>query len=240
MSEYTTDTFFDGQISVTQESTGYRFSIDPILLAWHARPAPGDKILDLGTGCGIIPLMLAYRNPETIITGIEIQPSLAKTAALNIKENNMGDRIKSICCNMKNINQSDTGGPVDLIVSNPPYRKTNSGRVNPNQQKAIARHEIEITINEIMETSRSMLRTMGKFITIYPAERSIDLLAAMRKAGIEPKMLRTIHSYENTEAVLIIAEGVKRGNPGIKIMPPLIIYKAEDVYSDEVKKMYIP
>jgi tRNA1Val (adenine37-N6)-methyltransferase len=109
--------------------------------------------------------------------------------------------------------------------------------MNPDEQRAVARHEIKVKLNDVIETARRMLRTSGKFITIYPAERLVDIISQMRSAGIEPKFFRMIHSKRDTEAKLILLEGVKGGRPGTKIGPPLLIYQKDGSYTDEVKDM---
>jgi len=238
--KYTTDTFFNGQIQVKQDSIGYRFSIDAVLLAYFTKPRPSEKILDLGTGCGIIPLIMGYRNPELIIHAIEVQPDLAELAALNIKDNHMQGRILIRHQDMKTLKPDDIGGPVDLIVCNPPYRKPNSGRINPVRQRALARHEIKATLFDVIRTAQRLLRTGGRFVTIYTADRLADLIAHMRSDQIEPKMMRIIHSTWNTEAKLILVEGIKGGRPGIKIASPLIIYDEHGNYTDAVNLMFQP
>ncbi len=240
MATHTNDTFFNGRIQIKQARAGYRFSIDAVLLAHHARPDTGDTVLDLGTGCGIIPLIMAHRYSDIRISGIEIQQDLARIAKINVKENCMEDRIRILCNDIKAIKQDITNGPVDLIVSNPPYQKAYSGRTNPNTQKAIARHEIKMTLPDLLEAAGRLLRTMGKIVMIYPAQRAADIFIRMRAVRIEPKILRTIHSKENTEAKLILVEGAKAGRPGVKIAPPLIIYKENGTYTREVEQMFQP
>jgi len=240
MKTLTTDTFFNGRLQVKQNRLGYRFSIDAVLLAGHIRLRPGDKVLDLGTGCGIIPLILAHRHKKIKVYGIEIQKELADIAAENVKENHMEDRIVILCCDMKELKHDMVSGPVDLIVCNPPYRKAGTGRMNPDQQKAVAKHEIKVNLNDVIETARCMLRTSGRFVIIYPAQRITDTLTQMRSNGIEPKFFRIIYSDLNSEAKLILVEGIKGGRPGTKIGPPLIIYckdGKDGSYTDEVKKM---
>ncbi len=237
MKTLTADTFFNGRLQVKQNRSGYRFSIDAVLLACHIRLRPGDKVLDLGTGCGIIPLILAYRHKKIKIYGVEIQKELADIASGNVKENCMEDRITILCLDMKDLKQNMISGPADLIVCNPPYRKTKSGRMNPDEQRAIARHEIKVKLNDVIETARRMLRTSGRFVMIYSAERFVDIISQMRSAGIEPKFFRMINSKRDAEAKLILLEGVKGGRPGIKIGPPLTIYCKDGSYTDEVKKM---
>jgi tRNA1Val (adenine37-N6)-methyltransferase len=236
----TTDSLFNGNIRVKQNRSGYRFSMDALVLAQHAIPCPDDTVLDLGTGCGIIPLILAYRHPTIKIYGVEVQTQLADIATHNIAENGMEDRIRILCKDLKRLKQNMTCGPVDLVVTNPPYRKLTSGRLNPNQQRAVARHEIKTTLSEVVETARCMLRTSGRFVIIYSAERLTDIIIQMRSAGIEPKYIRMIHSSPQMNAKRIIVEGKKGTRHGIKIGPPLIIYRKNGSYSDEARAMFLP
>lgn len=240
MDSLTIDTFFNGRIKVKQHRSGYRFSIDAVLMAGHAKPRPEGTVLDLGTGCGIIPMILAYRHATIKVYGIEVQPQLAELAALNVAENNMGDRVSILCMDMKTLQPDVISGPVDLVISNPPFRKAESGRINPNRQRAIARHEIKATLFDVVESARRMLPLAGRFITIYPAERITDILSQMRSADIEPKFLRMIHSGANTAAKLILVAGSKGGRPGVKIGPPLIIYKEDGSYTEDVQQMFMP
>lgn len=240
MDSLTTDTFFNGRLQVKQHRSGYRFSIDAVLIAAHAGPRPGDTVLDLGTGCGIIAMMLAYRNPKIKVHGIEIQPKLAELAALNVAENGMSKQISIHCMDMKGMQLKMISGPADLIVSNPPFRKAEAGRINPNRQRAVARHEIKITLYDIVQTAHRLLHVAGRLVTVYPAERLTDVLTQMRAAEIEPKFVRMIHSGKQAEAKLILVEGNKAGRPGIKIGPPLIIYNPDGSYTDEVQAMFTP
>jgi len=240
MNSYTTDTFFDGRIRVRQNRAGYRFSIDAVLLAYHIGPRAGDKILDLGTGCGIIPLIMAYRRPEISIYAVEVQTALAELAISNVRENMLQERITVICTDMKLLTPDMTAGEVDLVVCNPPYRRHGSGRINPDEQRAVARHEIKTNIGDVVLTARRMLRTSGRFVMIYTAERMTDILYQMRVDCIEPKFIRMIHSNRDTEARLILVEGVKGGRPGLKIAPPLIVYDEKGDYTDEVELMFKP
>ena len=240
MKTLTTDTFLNGRIRVKQSRKGYRFSIDAVIVAGHAKPRPNDKAIDLGTGCGIIPLVLAYRHPDIKVFGIEVQEELAEIEALNAEENGLKDRVTILCRDMKSLKHHMTSGPADLVVSNPPYRKADSGRINPDSQRAIARHEIKITLSDVVNTASRMLDISGRFVTVYSAERMTDLLTQMRLEDIEPKFLRMIHSDRDTEAKLVLVEGTKGGGPGIKVGLPMIIYRKDGSYSDEIEKMFMP
>ncbi len=236
----TADSFFNGKISVKQNKNGYRFSIDSVLLADHVKTNAGDRILDIGTGSGIISLILAYRNPQINIYGVEVQKSLADIAALNVRDNNIEDRVKILCADIKNLNSDMISGPLDIVVSNPPYRKAQSGRVNSDNQRAVARHEIDITLTDILKAASRLLHVSGRLIIIYPSERIADMVTQMRLSGIEPKYFRFIYSKSNSESKLVITEGVKGGRTGSKIVSPLVIYCDDGTYTDEVNRMFMP
>lgn len=238
MNSLTTDTFFKGRIRVKQYRSGYRFSIDSVLLANLSRPRPRDVVLDLGTGCGIIPLILAYRFPETRLYGIEVQADLAEIAHLNANENNMGHRMTILCQDMVSLDKETIPVPVDLVICNPPYRTINSGRINPNRQRAVARHELRVTLDDIVDTARRLLNASGRFSTIYPAGRTTEILSQMKDAGLEPKYLRMVHSYRHSDATRVLVEGVRGGRSGITIGPPLVIYQSGGAYTEEVEKMF--
>ena len=236
----TTDTFFNGKIQVTQNRAGYRFSIDAVLLAFHARPQPGGKVLDLGAGCGIVSLIMAVRAPEIRIFAVELQPELSGLAEANVNQNQLRDRIQVLHTDLRLLKPKMTDGPADLIVCNPPYRRPGSGRLNPAEQRAVARHEIKVTLSDILETTRRMLRTAGRFVTIYAVERLTEIMVRMRNEHIEPKFVRMIHSMQDSDAKLVLIEGVKGGKPGLKVVHPLIIYDKNGDYTAEVKAMFEP
>lgn len=240
MDHVTFDTFFDGRLQVAQPDKGYRYSIDTILLAALPRLKPGQALLDLGTGCGIIPLILAFRFPETRITGVELQPELAQLADLNVSNNGMRNRVRIIHEDLRRLSLEMVAGPVDWIVSNPPYRRAASGRINPNCQRALARHEINVNLQELIDTVKRLLRTGGRFAVIYPSERAVDLLSLMRLAGLEPKWMQSIHSQAGHPAKLVLVQAVLGGGPGLTIETPLVIYDPDGKYSGAVQEMMKP
>mmetsp|Transcript_6285 Transcript_6285/g.3529 ORF Transcript_6285/g.3529 Transcript_6285/m.3529 type:complete len:154 (-) Transcript_6285:517-978(-) len=144
--------------------------------------------------------------------------------------------IEIINKDLKTISPRMFSTPVDIVVSNPPYRKVNSGRLNPNCQKAAARHELKAKIADVIAAAKRLLRTGGKFITIYPAERITDLFYQMRLSRIEPKKLQMVHSKNGNEAKLILVEGVNGGKPGINILYPLVIYNNDGSYTKDIEK----
>jgi tRNA1Val (adenine37-N6)-methyltransferase len=238
MAVFTTDTFFNGRILVCQEQDGYRYSIDAVILAHYAAGGTGTRVLDLGTGCGIIPMIIAFRDAHVRIFGVEVQASLAKLAMKNIEANRMADRVSILNEDMKSLRPEMTGGPVDLVVANPPFYRADSGRVNPNPQRAVARHELKATLSDVVAAASRMLQKGGHFLAIYTAERLCDMIAELRTAGIEPKRLRMIQSADHQAAGLMLVEGMKGGSPGVKIPPPLIIYDSKGQYTEEVSRMF--
>ena len=219
---------------------GYRFSLDAAIAAAGVHPKKGDVILDLGTGCGIIALMLAFRYAFVRIIGIEIQDRLVDLARTNIRENKLDKQIAIVPGDVRKLHSRDVGGPVDWIVCNPPYRKARSGRINPETQKALARHEINITMTDIVHCAQKFLHNGGQFVSIYPAERGVDLLANMRQAGIEPKWMQCVHSHAGDKAKLLCVRGKKGGRPGLSIQSPMVIYDEQGAYTDEVEHLLHP
>ena len=238
MAPYSTDTFFNGRIQIKQSRDGYRFSIDAVLLAYQAAPRAGDRVLDLGAGCGIIALIMAVRNPGIQVYAVELQDELVQLALSNVKGNHLQDRIAVLGADMKKIKPELVRGSVDLVVCNPPFRRPGSGKINPDGQRAVARHELKANLQDVTGAARRMLKTAGRLVTIYTAERTADILHQMRVDRIEPKQIRTIHSHLGSDAKLVLIEGLKGGNPGLKIASPLIIHDENGEYTDEVQRMF--
>lgn len=239
VTQLTRDAFYHGRLIVCQHKTGYRFSIDSVLLAGYIRPKKGGRLIDLGCGCGIISLLVAFRFPTLQFFGVELQSSLASLAHRNVTENRMDDRILILERDMKSLSQEMTQGPVDTVFCNPPFGRVYGGRINPNVERALARHEIMVSLKEIIAITRRMLRTGGRFFTIFPADRMTDLLCHMRTNRIEPKRIRMVHSYEADPPKRILVEGVAGSQPGVSISRPLVIYLADGEYTDEVERLFL-
>jgi len=237
----TLDPFLDGRLNVCQSRAGYRFSIDSLILAFHAVPSqPGERILDLGTGCGIMPLVMACRNADVRLVGVEIQPELAALARRNVAANGFQSRISIIEGDMLRLRADQLGPPMDMVMTNPPYRKPHSGRVNPQSQRALARHEIAVALEGLIKTMRRFLKTGGNGWIVYPAERLAELMAGMRDHHLEPKYLRLVHSRYDADAKRCLLKVVKAARPGLAIAPPLVLYNAAGEYTDEVAAMLRP
>ena len=242
-SEITDDSLFDGKLTCLQYVNGYRFSIDAVLLAHFFTPRKGAKILDMGTGSGVIPLILMYLHGSRIssIDGIEIQPDLARLAAENFKLNGFADTCRAVegdICSILSIFEPES---FDHIFCNPPFYKNNSGRQNLNDQARIARHQISATIDDFSAGCAKVLKNKGDAIFIYPAENMNELLSALGKVRLMPKKLQIIYSYpaENQTAKLILVQCKKNGGQGISVLPPFYIYESKHGdYSEKMRALY--
>ena len=234
----TLDALFEGRLKVLQKKCGYRFSIDAFLLARFAKPRPMDRIIDLGTGCGIIPLILTFRHKVKKVIGVEIQPSLADLARRNVALNRLSARIKIWEKDLKTLEEKNGRGTFDLVLSNPPYRKVGAGRVNPRLEKAVARHEITATLEDVIRTAGDLLKGKGRLIMIYPASRAADLIEQMRKFHLEPKLLQFVHSHPRDEARLLLVEGLKEGRAQVRVLPPLFLYDSMGKYTPEAQEIF--
>lgn len=240
MSTWTEDLFFNGAIRIRQERKGYRFSIDAAITAHGVNPTSGQTVVDLGTGCGIIPIILAHRYADIKIIGVEIQAELADLARFNRDQNHYHKRIGIIHADMCTLSPEQLQSPVDWVVCNPPYRRRHSGRVNPDSQRAIARHEIHVNLKQMVQAANNLLQIGGRLVTIYPAERLVEVLCELHSQHIEPKLIRMIHSKSGENAKLVMVKGVKGGRPGAIIENPLVIYNSDGVYTSQIEVMMKP
>jgi tRNA1Val (adenine37-N6)-methyltransferase len=230
----TLDTLFQGRLKLRQSRRGYRFSLDALLLACFAAVRPGEAVADLGSGNGVIALILAYLHPGLSVTAVEFQRGMTERARENARLNGFEKRIRVLCGDVRRVAQIAAPESHALVVCNPPYRKPASGRVSPDPEKRIARHEIAGGLIDFVQAGAYLLGVNGRMAVIYPAVRTVDLLATMRAAGLEPKRLRMVHSFAGAEASLVLVEGAKGGRSGMKILAPLVIFEKGKQYSAEV------
>ena len=213
------DLFMDGRLKLIQSKNGYRFSIDAVFLSEFVSIKPGDVVVDLGTGCGVIPLILLLTKPVGRIYALEIQEELTHQAARNAVINGYEDQMKIILGDIKSLPISKACA--EVVICNPPYRKVKSGRINPDVRKAIARHELMASVDDILCAARYILTNKGRLAMIYPAERLVGILARMRHFGLEPKRVRINYPDLRSNAKLALIEASLGGRPGLEILPPL-------------------
>jgi len=220
------------RLHIAQPQSGYRYSVDALILAHQVMPAAGNRIVDIGTGCGVIPLILARNYPNIRITGVEIQEKLAAMAAANAAANGMAERIRIEHQDIRELKRSQAGA-ADIITCNPPHTARFAGRINPHSQRAIARHEILMDLNDLLSAADRLLRESGRLTTIYPTRRMPEVLHKMHTAGFEPRKLRMIHFKPDAPAGRFFVEAVKHGQIGIHRPPPLYIEQADGSYTPE-------
>jgi tRNA1Val (adenine37-N6)-methyltransferase len=233
----TLDALFHGKVKLFQSRRGYRFSLDALLLAHFVTLKARESAIDLGTGNGVIPLILARLHNDATITGVEIQPAMAERAARNVRLNRLESQIHIRLGDIREVDAIAPAASFDMAVCNPPYRRAASGRISPNDEKRIARHESRGALGDFLRAADFFLRARGRITVVYLAERAVDLFAAMRAARLEPKRLRMVHSFIDVDASLVLVEGIKGGRSGVKILPPLIVYGDGKNYSAEVAAM---
>ncbi len=253
-------------IQIYQSKNGYRFSVDALLLFSFINLPRVKKIADLGSGSGIIGILLAKKYPHAEVILIELQKSLARLAEKNVVLNNLDDRVKVVIADVKEfgvkslelsktesrvkspaINQTlnskinselITPNSFDLIVSNPPFRKVKTGRLSIGDEKAMARHEIMVSLSDIVKSASSLLRHQGRFCAIHIPERLAEIIDIMRGNALQPKRLRFVHSHISSDAKMVLVEAVKGGRPGLKIESPLVVYNEDGSFTDEMKEIY--
>lgn len=240
LEKFTADPVFSQEIKISQPEIGYRFSMDPFILAAHIQPIGFEKIIDVGCGCGIIPLILASRYPDLKILGIEIQKELFQFARKNTISNKLEKVIHIIHENIKNIDVSDINGKADIIVSNPPYKKKGTGRLNPDSQKAIARHEIFLDIDLLFKCSDRLLKEQGCLYIIFPAQRLSDLMLTMEQYKFTPDFIRFVHIKKNTAARRVILCAAKNPGKPCSIAPPFYVYGSDNKFTNEYASMFKP
>ncbi len=234
----TRGTLFEGKLIVYQPKRGYRFSLDAILLAGLTKVHRHDRVVDLGTGCGVIPLILAHRGQARQIVGLEIQPELAAAARQNILANGLEEKITVLEDDFRQPGNCLRAESFDLVVSNPPYRRLHSGRLNPDSQRAIARHEVKSSIMDVCQAASFLLGQGGRLSVIYPAARLPFLLTAVQEYGFSPKQLTVIHSNAGSRACLVCLEGRKGAGEELRIMPPFLIRREDQSYTEAMRLLY--
>ena len=213
------DRFLDGRLTLVQSETGYRFSLDALLLADFVTIRAGDRVVDLGTGCGVISLILLVSRPVELVWGLEIQEELSLQAVRNVRINGCSGRMAVVRGDLRHLPFGRACAHV--VVCNPPYRKARSGRVNPDPRRAIARHELTAGLGEIVKAASLLLKPKGRFAIIYPAERLVDLFGHLRRANLEPRRLKMVHPSARAAAKLALVEATAGAKPGLKVEAPV-------------------
>lgn len=223
---------------IIQNSERFCFGMDAVLLSGFADAAEGEKVLDLGTGTGIIPILMAAKTKGEHFTGLEIQPESADMASRSVAYNRLEDRIDIIVGDIKDASTTFGASSFDVITTNPPYMIADHGLTNPDEAKAIARHEIKCTLEDVIAQSAKLLRPGGRFFMVHRPFRLGEIFPLMTKYKIEPKRMRLVYPYVDAEPNMVLIEGNRGGKPRLKVEKPLIVYKEKSVYTDEIYDIY--
>ena len=226
-------------LKVIQNKNGFCFGMDAVLLSDFAKNIKRNAtVLDLGTGTGIIPILLCGKTELKKVIGVEIQEEVAKMAKKSILLNGLEGRFEILNCNIKELNKIYKKQTFDVIVTNPPYKKQNSGIVNENEKKVISRHEITANLEDFIKIAKDLLKDKGELYMVHRPERLVDILELMRKYRIEPKVLKMVCPNKNKEPNLVLIKGVKNAKPFLKIEKSLYVYDTENKYTKEILEIY--
>ena len=240
-------------LKIIQNEDGFCFGIDSVLLSDFAKEVKENSVgLDLGTGTGIISILLSAKTKISKIIGVEIQKEVADMAKRSVVLNNLQDKVEILNLNIKNIvnkNSKKTNEnsiiahklvreSFDFIVTNPPYKKLETGKINEKEYKYISRHEVTANLEDFIQVSKYLLKDRGSFYMVHRPDRLVDIIELMRKYKIEPKKIRFVYSTVEKEPTLVLVKGVKNARPFLKIENPLIIYNSDGEYTDEIYEIY--
>lgn len=226
-------------LKIIQNKEGFCFGIDSILLSDFAKDIKNNaEVIDLGTGTGILSILLTAKTKLKKIYGIEVQKAVAEMANRSVILNHLEKRIQIVNTNIKELEKYLEKESFDAVITNPPYKKLNTGIINESETKKIARHEIEANLKDFIEISFKMLKDKGSLYMVHRTERLVDILFEMRKSKIEPKEIRFIHSKVGEKPVLVLVKAIKNGKPFLKVREPLYIYKDNGEYTQEVLEIY--
>ena len=228
------DLTFNGY-RLIQKKKGFRFSIDAVLLAHFPALKANLKVLDLGCGNGVLPLLLKSREQSLNITGVEIQESTARLAKRNMVLNQVDVDIYNL--DLRQL-PKEWGSSFDLIVTNPPFFPLGSGKINPHDECAVARHELYCTLEELLQSAKRLLKPHGRLAMIYKPERLSQLCTLCHSYQLTPKTLRFIHPYINSNANLFLMEAIKGGRNALEVLPPLVVYQEPHIYTPEILAIY--
>lgn len=223
---------------IIQNEKAFCFGMDAVLLSGYAVVKPGEKAIDLGTGTGIIPILLKAKTEGRHFTGLEIQEQMAEMARRSVRLNSLEESVDIVTGDIKEAGQIFGAASFDVVTSNPPYMNDSHGLKNPDLPKAIARHEVLCTLEDVIREGAKVLRPGGRFYMVHRPHRLIEIITALTRYKLEPKRMKLVHPFVDREANMVMIEAVKGGRSMIKVEKPLIVYQEPGVYMDEIYDIY--
>lgn len=224
-------------LKIIQNPKGFCFGIDAVLLANFLQLKKNAKVVDLGTGTGIIPILLAGKSTTSQITGVEIQQEVAEMASRSVRLNHLENRVKILNIDLRCSEEYLPVNFFDVVTSNPPYMHS-QGLLNPEDNKAISRHEVKCKLEDVIRVASRLLKHHGKFFMVHRPQRLVDIMVNCREYKLEPKRLQFVHPSSSKKPNLLLIECVKAANPELKILDPLYVYTEEGRYTDEIYQIY--
>ncbi len=223
---------------IIQKTDGFCFGMDAILLSGFASVRKGEKALDLGTGTGIIPILLKAKTEGEHFSALEIQEEMADMARRSVAANHLEKDITVVTGDIKEASRIFGAASFDVVTSNPPYMNDAHGLKNPDLPKAIARHEVLCTLDDVTREAAKVLKPGGRFYMVHRPHRLVEIITALTKYRLEPKRMKMVHPYVDREANMVLIEAVRGGRSMIKVEAPVIVYKEPGVYTDEIYDIY--
>lgn len=223
---------------IIQNPEKFCFGMDAVLLSGFAGIKKGETVLDMGTGTGILPILLAAKTEGRSFTGLELQAESADMARRSVSLNNMQDRIDIVNGDIKDASHIFGAASYDVVVTNPPYMNENHGIINPDAPKAIARHEIMCNLEDVIGQAAKVLKVNGRLYMVHRPFRLVDIMELMVKYKLEPKRMRMVYPYADREPSMVLVEAVKGGKRRLTVEKPLIIYNENREYTEEIKRDY--
>lgn len=222
---------------IFQKKDGFKFGIDAVLLSDFAKSVTG-RVIDLCSGTGIIPILLAAKSTAEKIYAVELQSDIAEMASRSVEYNNLGGRLHIECGDICDAPKMFGKSVFDAVTVNPPYMRRGSGILNETDTKTISRHEVTCSLDDVIRVSSQLLKPYGKFFMVYRPSRLSEAFCAMHKYKIEPKIMRLVAPNEGKEANLVLIGGIKNAKPDLKIMPTLYVYESDGGYTKEIDEIY--
>lgn len=212
-------------LRLIQKTDGLTYGTDAFLLSAYGPACPHGRAVELGAGTGIVSLLCAARGKYAHIDAVEVQPDFAALAARNAALNELDGQVAVHCADLRDLRAADLGGEADVVLANPPYMRADTGRLNRSDAKAIARHELCGGIDDFCAAAARLLRWGGRFICVWRPDRLIDLIAAMRACGLEPKRMTAVHGDASAPASMVLVDARRGGAPGMELTAPLLLYR---------------
>lgn len=226
-------------LKIIQNKDGFCFGIDSVLLSDFAKNIRhNSKVMDLGTGTGIINILLSGKTKASKFIGVEIQEEVAEMAKRSVELNNLEDKITILNENILNLKNIYDAKSFDAVVTNPPYKKINTGLINENNKQLISRHEITANLKDFIHISSYLLKDFGEFYMVHRPDRLVDIFQNMREERIEPKLIKFVYPKANKKTNLVLIKGIKNGKPFLEYDNNLVVYNEDGSYTDEILKIY--